>query len=405
MPTVIASWSHADPSPEDFDRRLRDVRALVDALRAAGVDADADLYHFDEGVDWTRWGPRLLADADFILVIVGPAWRAAWEGRADPTRSAGAAAETDVLRSIYNRDRDGFIGRVRLVLLPGSSDTDIPDGLHGVPRHVVASLDDERFEALLRDLTAQSRYQLPPLGPPRLLPPIPMPGAIGADIESYRYVSLVEAPEVRWRHQWDQQARYSRASLTIHCLPVPSRAIPARELPGLGRSLVTAVRASGLVADDIALPLDEGRSAIYVRAELPRRDHRAVVRRGAFECLLVSTETGQRSVARELPGDSMGTVVDGGAVEADLVDGLLLVARTLAGPSTIALAAEIGPPELITDGTVATLDRSSATMLKTGRGPLLVEPDEAIEVSDLARAAPAIASDFAAVIVRAWELH
>jgi hypothetical protein len=135
-PSALISWAHVDPgwSPDQIGARRDSVFALATALRHNGVDVDVDLYHLSASVDWTRWGPLRIAECDFVLVVVSESWRLAWEGRGDPSKGAGAAAEADSLRSTYAVNRDTFRDKVRLVLLPGADSRDIPSGLHGVPR-------------------------------------------------------------------------------------------------------------------------------------------------------------------------------------------------------------------------------------------------------------------------------
>lgn len=89
----------------------------------------------------------------------------AWEGRGNPSSGAGAAAEADVLRSTYALNRDVFHRKVRLVLLPGTTSSDVPDGLHGVARFPLATIDDTGVRDLLRSLTRQPEYMKGALGP------------------------------------------------------------------------------------------------------------------------------------------------------------------------------------------------------------------------------------------------
>jgi hypothetical protein len=171
--TVFVSWSHSERGWNDREKAAR--RDLVDGfvglLRGLGVDADVDLYHSHEAVDWTRWGPKCVAAAERVLVIVTPSWRAAWEGTADPCVGTGAAAEADALKSLYERNRDDFNERVRLVFLPGASSLDVPQGLHRLKRFEIATVDDAGVSDLLRDLTDQAQYPRPPLGEVPRLPP------------------------------------------------------------------------------------------------------------------------------------------------------------------------------------------------------------------------------------------
>ncbi len=171
--TLLVSWSHADPdwSAEQTAERKRAVLLLARVLRENGVDAELDLYHVHEAVDWTRWGPRMATDSDIVLVVASRAWSDAWEGRGAPTRGAGAAAEASALRSLEAQDRDAFLRKVRIVILPGAGDPEIPTGLHGIPRFHLDSIDDEGVVDLLRDLTGQAEHPKPPLGKLPVLPP------------------------------------------------------------------------------------------------------------------------------------------------------------------------------------------------------------------------------------------
>jgi SOS response regulatory protein OraA/RecX len=172
-PSALISWAHVDPgwSPDQIGARRDAVFELATALRRNGVDVDVDLYHLSASVDWTRWGPGRIAECDFVLVVVSESWRLAWEGRGDPTKGAGAAAEADSLRSIYAVNRDAFRDKVRLVLLPGANSRDIPSGLHGVPRFEVGTIDDAGLSDLLRNLTEQPEFIKGKLGDLPELPP------------------------------------------------------------------------------------------------------------------------------------------------------------------------------------------------------------------------------------------
>lgn len=150
--------------------RLDQIHRLVYALRTVGaIDADADIFHPNE--DWTRWGPAQVAASDFVLVIPSPAWRDAWIGNGDPERNRGVRAEADAVRSIEQAGRAEFQKRVRLIMLPGSSDADIPVGMHGIARHYVSGFEQVDLEELLRDLTDQPKFVKPPLGEVPVFPP------------------------------------------------------------------------------------------------------------------------------------------------------------------------------------------------------------------------------------------
>ena len=172
-PSALISWAHVDQrwSSEQIDARKDAVYELATSLRRNGVDADVDLYHLSEPVDWTRWGPLRINDCDFVLVVVSESWRLAWEGRGDPSRGTGAAAETDSLLSIYAENRDAFRAKVRLVILPGVHKPEIPSGLHGVTRFQLQTIDDLGLSDLLRNLTEQPEFVRGELGELPSLPP------------------------------------------------------------------------------------------------------------------------------------------------------------------------------------------------------------------------------------------
>lgn len=171
-PSAIVSYSHTEAGWTEAQaaERRDHVHRLVFALRTVGaIDADADIFHQNE--DWTRWGPAQVASSDFVLVVASPAWRDAWVGDGDPTRNKGVRAEADAVRSIEQRGRLEFQKRVRLIMLPGSSESDIPLGMHGIARHYVSGYEEADLEELLRDLTDQPKFVKPPLGDVPVFPP------------------------------------------------------------------------------------------------------------------------------------------------------------------------------------------------------------------------------------------
>lgn len=124
-PTAVISWSHTDPGWTDVQKEAREteVLRLAARLRANGIDVDVDLYHRTEAVSWTHWGPRMVTDSEFVIVVVSEAWRNAWERRGDPTQGSGAAAEANALQTLLASNQDAFLRKVRLVLLPGTAST------------------------------------------------------------------------------------------------------------------------------------------------------------------------------------------------------------------------------------------------------------------------------------------
>lgn len=168
--SVLISWSHQDPgfTPRQANKRADKVVGLANALRGFAIDADVDLFHQHEGVDWTRWGPGRMREVDFVLVACSEGWRLAWDGRA--SAGAGATAEADVLKSWFVEDRERFNRRVRLVVLPGAEPV-IPDGLDRLVRHHVTSFAVDGMDSLLRGLTGRPEFVPAPLGTAPELPP------------------------------------------------------------------------------------------------------------------------------------------------------------------------------------------------------------------------------------------
>lgn len=239
-PTALITWSHSEAgwgAAQQATRRDQ-VARLAAALRSMGIDVELDLYHYDDGPDWSRWGPRAVRDSDYVLVVATPAWRIRWEGRGDPTIGTGAAAETDVLRTLYAENRDLFHRKVRLVFLPGEDPSQIPDGLSGPARYVLSGYDPPDLHDLVRDLTGQGPYPRPPLGqvpvlPPRLDPaaaPEPSAGAAAERIRLHAALQALpdpepgEGPHLPW---WRARERVLSALADLDTQPAPPAATAA----------------------------------------------------------------------------------------------------------------------------------------------------------------------------------
>lgn len=169
--TAIVSYSHSDPewSPEQVELRHQHVLRLVSALREYGIDADADIFHQNE--DWTRWGPGQVSACNFVLIVVSRAWKNAWQGDGDHSLNKGVRAEADAVRSLEQQGLEALQKRCRLIFLPGSTDNDIPVGMHGITRHYLEAYEPDDLEELLRDLTHQPKHPKPSMGTVPLLPP------------------------------------------------------------------------------------------------------------------------------------------------------------------------------------------------------------------------------------------
>ncbi|MFD5858737.1 SEFIR domain-containing protein [Streptomyces chartreusis] len=165
---VFVSWAHAHSSwnSEQVDEWARTVTRFVHLLVENGIDADFDRFH--EGsrdIDWTRYGPTSVREANVVLLVVSSAYRERWEGVNKATEGAGAVREADTLLGIFNRDQREFQRKVLIVVLPGASPADVPPDLERIPRFTVRTLDDSGIEDLLRTLLDQPKYRKPKPGP------------------------------------------------------------------------------------------------------------------------------------------------------------------------------------------------------------------------------------------------
>ena len=423
---AVISWSHTDPGWDaaQVQQRANDVHLLANLLRTSGIDVVVDL-HRAGGVDWPRFGPSLISEPErAVIIIASEAWRSAWEGTGDPTRGAGAAGEADVLRSLYNEDRNKFIERTFLVALPGTDDDAIPRGLLVTQCHL-ASLDQAGIEPLLRNLLAQPFYPAAPLGPVPVLGSAEPDGSaepegdrtagsgathgpgsagsvsVGADGHSFG--PLQSEPEIRWSMPNDSWSGPTQPVLAVHVLPDPSRRLTRRQLVSASEELTAVVRRHHLVPDSEPVNVVGTTDGIAVLFAEPRYSRQTVM--SQLTGIELDT-TGAVTVSRSLPRDSMGAVVDADAVESDVAEALRIASYLLPpGPGGYALGFEIGPTASITAGTVADFGRNNATLPKTQRGPMQLDPDEAVQTTDLARDARAIATDLAPAIMRAWHLH
>src|SRR5215204_3991584 len=94
------------------------VRRLAKLLRKNGVDAELDRYAENEGREWSVWMEEEIDRADFVLVVVSPAYRRAADGEALPDEGRGVRGEVGHLRELIYRDRRAGFRKVIPVVLP-----------------------------------------------------------------------------------------------------------------------------------------------------------------------------------------------------------------------------------------------------------------------------------------------
>lgn len=419
--TAMITWSHAGA-------RQDHVLGLAQALRSNGIDVELDLYHQQEAVDWTRWGPRMIADVDFVLVVVSDGWREAWEGRGDPTRGAGAYAEASALRTLEAKNREDFLRKVRLVLLPDTTSGSIPDGLHGVPRHPLKEISDEGIRGLLRDLTGQAEHPKPPLGTVPILPPSVAPAPLQSAASIAASPPAAAAPAagtttaapdpaaqpsalahgplpgpvgLAWRSTWDRSTS-TEASITVHVVPVPAQMLPARALASVSATLPERLRRAQALDPTSGVDIQDDPDGVTLLFP-PDARYLKGVRTGSPRGVRVN-RSGQVSAWHTLPADNLGSIVDTAHMRTILTTCLRLIGITGMLPTDhVAIGAEMGPMIMVSRASVEELgQRSNATIAMSGPDQVQVDPDETVEVAALAGGAAEAANDLAAILARNW---
>jgi SEFIR domain len=156
--TVFLSWAHEGHHwpPDRADHPVITFGCLLDNY----VDVEADFFRYTEpGMDWTRYGPRSVKEADTVLIVSSDAYWERWEGRNPTNSGAGTARETDALLGLFDRDQQAFQLKVVIVVLPGQDERSIPDELSRVQRFRVPGITPRGIEPLLRRLLNVPRYR------------------------------------------------------------------------------------------------------------------------------------------------------------------------------------------------------------------------------------------------------
>ncbi len=165
-PTAFVSWAHSHSTwtREQASDWESQVAAFVALLRLLGIRGEVDLFHLDEPVDWTRYGPHQVESAKYTLIVMSRAWAERWSGTNPPREGAGAAAEADALKGLFTRDQEAWQRRAVVVMFPDVESSVVPPDLQRVSRVSVDPSDPDSFEPLIRMLTEQPRYPKPPVG-------------------------------------------------------------------------------------------------------------------------------------------------------------------------------------------------------------------------------------------------
>jgi len=176
----VSSGRHLEKRPTAFvsyaqsSRRWQeDVLEFTIALRmSGGVDAEVDVFHRSDHQQWSMFGAGLIGTSDFTLIAIDAAYKRRWEGQEEQGVGAGVAREAAAIRAIFERDQKDFLKRIKVVLLPGAREQDIPDDLLGYcERFRIDSFGLEGLEDLLRSVYGKPAFPKPALGDIPALPP------------------------------------------------------------------------------------------------------------------------------------------------------------------------------------------------------------------------------------------
>ncbi|MCU1432411.1 MAG: hypothetical protein JWP95_1516 [Actinotalea sp.] len=186
---AFVSWAHRHASWNSKQEQewQTQVAKFTMTLRGNGIAADVDLFHLeDSSIDWTRFGPSQVAEADTVLIVVSEAWAERWEGRNHPREGAGAVAEADELQGLFTRDQEAFQRKCLMIVFPDVEEHAVPARLSRLNRFSVDPYDLETYENLLRTLTGQPRFVMPALGDVPTFPVV----MDGSDVHQLSVVQL-----------------------------------------------------------------------------------------------------------------------------------------------------------------------------------------------------------------------
>ncbi|MDS0140661.1 MULTISPECIES: TIR domain-containing protein [unclassified Amycolatopsis] len=171
MTQVLLSYADEPDDPSHEDQLIR----LWRFLRSCSIDARLDLGEANERRDWALWTAGRLREADYVLVIASPAYRrSAGDGGAH--EGPGVLWKARQVRDAFYADPNALKRFVPL-LLPGRSPGDVPEFLASVTSTVysVSDFTVAGAEKLLRMLTDQPEFEVPPLGERPVLGPKRIP--------------------------------------------------------------------------------------------------------------------------------------------------------------------------------------------------------------------------------------
>ncbi len=150
-PRVFVSYAH------DSDGHKAEVRSLCELLADHGIDILLDQWVVDKTI-WSEWAERL-CEADFVIVIASPLYKARVDGGRSHDHGTGVLYEARLLRDLVVGFPDSGHGRILSVLLPGHGPEEIPRFLlpHSGTYYRVPRISEDGVTQLIVVLTTERR--------------------------------------------------------------------------------------------------------------------------------------------------------------------------------------------------------------------------------------------------------
>lgn len=228
--------------------------------------------------------------------------------------------------------------------------------------------------------------------------------------KSLTWSPLTKPATPTWRRDYDPQANshYAsslRAQLEVHVLGQPAQPRSARQMGELASVLAGRVRSAGIVDDARPVHVDQSEdgSLLIVIPTAPRSDPGGMQRVYPADVTgLRVARDGQVSIWGSLPGDTMGSVVDGEDLTVQLADMLRMIGSlNIVEQDAVAIAVGIDNISMVSTGRVTELPRSQATFLSTSHEPVHLPPDELVSIAALGTGAVEAARPLAHALVEA----
>jgi hypothetical protein len=191
---------------------------------------------------------------------------------------------------------------------------------------------------------------------------------------------------------------------------VPARRITARVFARVCDELPALLRDHACIPASAGLEVDDQSDVVTVRVTPERISARNAVMPGGLRGLRLDA-AGAATAWAQLPRDNMGSVLDPDRLTTDLTECIRLAAAALMAVEIdieyqIAIAAEVTPITLLTDGTIDQLgNRSSATMPGAIRSqPVAMEPEESLPLKAYAgERVEEVAAAVSQLLQRSWD--